>query len=239
MKAHATFRMRHAIDDAMDVHSGKAVIDGPLNYLLPLYRAVPIGITVEGANIVTRSLIIFGQGSIRAHPHMLEHARPAGGRCGQIPADVRQILLAHVSHTTKTLFRAWGRAAIGGGTTANHGPAKPIYQELSRWSAAYALTADFAFLTLGGALKRKEMISARMGDILSEMYILSATLKRWEDEGRQKADFPVVQYTADAAFKRIQTATGRSHREPARPLGGSRAALPRLPVRPVAPRTTA
>ncbi len=207
MKAHATFRMRHAIDDAMDVHSGKAVIDGPSNYLLPLYRAVPIGITVEGANIVTRSLIIFGQGSIRAHPHMLDNMLALQQEDPEKSLEMfDKSFWAHVGHTTRTLFRAWGRAVFGGGTTPNFGPARPIYQELSRWSAAYALTADFAFLTLGGALKRKEMISARMGDILSEMYILSATLKRWEDEGRQQADLPLLQYAADTAFKRIQTA---------------------------------
>lgn len=209
MKAHATFRMREALNDAMDVHSGKAVIDGPSNYLLPLYRAVPIGITVEGANIVTRSLIIFGQGSIRAHPHMLDNMLALQEEDPDKSLDMfDKSFWAHAGHTTRTLFRAWGRAITGGrsGTTANHGPAKPIYQQLSRWSAAYALTADFAFLTLGGALKRKEMISARMGDILSEMYIVSAALKRWEDEGRQKEDLPLLQYTADAAFKRIQTA---------------------------------
>ncbi|QFT57708.1 Acyl-coenzyme A dehydrogenase [Sulfitobacter sp. THAF37] len=209
MKAHATFRMREAINDAMDVHSGKAVIDGPSNYLLPLYRAVPIGITVEGANIVTRSLIIFGQGSIRAHPHMLDNMFALQEEDQQKSLEMfDKSFWAHVGHTTRTLFRAWGRAITGGrfAPAGNFGPAKPIYQELSRWSAAYALTADFCFLTLGGALKRKEMISARMGDILSEMYILSAALKRWEDEGRQEADLPVLQYAADAAFRRIQTA---------------------------------
>ncbi|WP_322867971.1 acyl-CoA dehydrogenase [Aquicoccus sp. G2-2] len=209
MKAHATFKMREAINDAMDVHSGKAVIDGPSNYLLPLYRAIPIGITVEGANIVTRSLIIFGQGSIRAHPHMLDNMLAL-----QEPDDEKSLEMfdksfwAHVGHTTRTLFRAWGRALSGGrfAPAPDAGAATPLYRELSRWSAAYALTADFLFLTLGGALKRKEMISARMGDILSEMYILSAALKRWEDEGRQEADLPVLHYAAAIAFKRIQTA---------------------------------
>ncbi len=209
MKAHATYRMRDALNDAMDVHSGKAVIDGPSNYLLPLYRAVPIGITVEGANIVTRSLIIFGQGSIRAHPHMLDNMMAL-----QEPDRNRSLEMfdksvwAHIGHTTKTLFRAWGRALTGGrfAPAPDAGGATHIYRRLARWSAAYALTADFCFLTLGGALKRKEMISSRMGDILSEMYILSAALKRWDDEGRQKADLPVLNYAAEAGFQRIQTA---------------------------------
>ncbi len=209
MKAHATFKMREALNDAMDVHSGKAVIDGPSNYLLPLYRAVPIGITVEGANIVTRSLIIFGQGSIRAHPHMLDNILALQQEDPDASlAAFDKSFWAHVGHTTKTLFRAWGRALTGGhfAPAPDAGAATPIYRELSRWSASYALTADFAFLTLGGALKRKEMISGRMGDILSEMYILSAALKRWEDEGRQEADLPVLRYAADGAFSRIQTA---------------------------------
>ncbi len=209
MKAHATFRMREALDDAMDVHSGKAVIDGPSNYLLPLYRAVPIGITVEGANIVTRSLIIFGQGSIRAHPHMLDNMLALQEEDPQKSLEMfDKSVWAHIGHTTKTLFRSWGRALTAGrfAPAPDAGKATPIYRQLSRWSAAYALTADFCFLTLGGALKRKEMISGRMGDILSDMYILSAALKRWEDEGRQEADLPVLNYAAADAFKRIQTA---------------------------------
>ncbi|MCL3883278.1 acyl-CoA dehydrogenase [Marivita sp. GX14005] len=208
MKAHATYRMREALNDAMDVHSGKAVIDGPSNYLLPLYRAVPIGITVEGANIVTRSLIIFGQGSIRAHPHMLDNMLALQEDDPDKSLDMfDKSFWAHVGHATKTLFRSWGRAITGGrfAPAPPAGKATPIYRQLARWSAAYALTADFLFLTLGGALKRKEMISGRMGDILSEMYILSAALKRWEDEGRQRADLPVLEYTAQDAFTRIQS----------------------------------
>ncbi len=209
MKAHATFRMREALNDAMDVHSGKAVIDGPSNYLLPLYRAVPIGITVEGANIVTRSLIIFGQGGIRAHPHMLDNMLALQEEDPEKSLQMfDRSVWAHVGHSTKTLFRSWGRALTGGrfAPTPSAGEATRIYQRLSRWSAAYALTADLLFLSLGGALKRKEMISGRMGDALSEMYILSAALKRWEDEGRQKADLPVLRYVAADAFHNIQTA---------------------------------
>ncbi|MDF1726493.1 MAG: acyl-CoA dehydrogenase [Sulfitobacter sp.] len=209
MKAHATFRMREAINDAMDVHSGKAVIDGPSNYLQALYRAVPIGITVEGANIVTRSLIIFGQGSIRAHPHMLDEMKA-------LNLEDREASLTgfdnhfwkHVGHSTKTFFRALGRAWTGGlmAPAPSAGAVTGHYRQMARWSAAYALTADMAFLTMGGDLKRKEMISGRMGDILSELYILSATLKRWQDEGRQKADLPVVNYAAERGFSRIRLA---------------------------------
>ena len=209
MKAHATFGMRNAVNDAMDVHSGKAVIDGPSNYLQALYRAVPIGITVEGANIVTRSLIIFGQGAIRAHPHLLDEMKAL-----MIEDDTESLIefdrhfWAHAGHTARTFFRALGRAWSGGRTIPAHdvGPVSDIFRRLSRWSAAYALTADVAFLTMGGDLKRKEMISGRMGDVLAEMYILSATLKRWQDEGRQDADLVLVRYCAEGAFARIRVA---------------------------------
>lgn len=209
MKAHATFGMRDAVNDAMDVHSGKAVIDGPSNYLQALYRAVPIGITVEGANIVTRSLIIFGQGAIRAHPHLLDEMKAL-----RIEDDTESLIefdrhfWAHAGHTARTFFRALGSAWSGGRTIPAHdaGPVSDIFRRLSRWSAAYALTADVAFLTMGGDLKRKEMISGRMGDVLAEMYILSATLKRWQDEGRQDADLVLVRYCAEGAFARIRVA---------------------------------
>ncbi|GGL61008.1 acyl-CoA dehydrogenase [Wenxinia marina] len=207
MKAHATYRMRDAINAAMDVHSGKAVIDGPMNYLSPLYRAQPIAITVEGANIVTRNLIIFGQGSVRAHPHMLDEMQALSE-----PDEEKSLtefdrhFWKHVAHSLKTFGRAVGRAWTGAafapapkgaGRVARH------YRRAARWSAAFALTADFAFLTLGGALKRKEMISARLGDVLSELYFVTATLKRWDDEGRNEADLPLVDHSAEVAFDRI------------------------------------
>ncbi|ASM70846.1 MULTISPECIES: acyl-CoA dehydrogenase [Roseobacteraceae] len=205
MKYHATTRMRDSINDAMDVHSGKAVIDGPLNYLQPHYRAIPIGITVEGANIVTRNLIIFGQGAIRAHPYLLDEMQAL-----QEPDYEKSLTAfdkyfwAHVGHSTRTFFRAWWTGWIGRGAVPdNAGDIAPLYARLSRWSAAFAVTADMAFLTLGGELKRKEMISARLGDALSEMYLASAALKRWEDDGRHKEDLPLVQYFAEVSFNRI------------------------------------
>ncbi|MEM9013132.1 MAG: acyl-CoA dehydrogenase [Pseudomonadota bacterium] len=209
MKAHATQRMRDALNDAMDVHSGKAVIDGPSNYLLPLYRAIPIGITVEGANIVTRALIIFGQGSIRAHPHLLDEMQAL-----QIEDDAESLAAfdasfwAHVGHSVRTfgraLVRSWSGARLSPAPT-DAGAVAHIYRGLARWSASYALVADLAFLTLGGELKRREMISIRMGDALSEMYLLSAALKRWRDEGKQRADLPILEYAAARAFAAIRT----------------------------------
>ena len=207
MKAHGTYRMRQAVDDAMDIHAGKAVIDGPTNYLSALYRAVPIGITVEGANIMTRNLMIFGQGSIRAHPHILDEmqALEIDDEDESLDAFDRHFW-AHVRHSVKTLGRAFVRAWSGSRVSPapNASAAAPIWREMGRWSAAFALTADAAFLTLGGELKRREMISARMGDVLSELYFLSAAARRWEVEGRQQADLPLLRYSADTAFAKIR-----------------------------------
>jgi acyl-CoA dehydrogenase len=179
MKAHATYRLREAIDDAMDVHAGKAVIDGPKNYLGNLYRAVPVGITVEGANILTRSLIIFGQGAIRAHPYLLDEmlALEEPDR-NQALVAFDQVFWRHVGHSVKTLFRALGRSWSKGvfAPAPDVGETKRHYRQLGRYAASFALTADMALLTLGGALKRKEMLSARLGDVLAELYLLSAAL---------------------------------------------------------------
>jgi acyl-CoA dehydrogenase len=207
MKLHATERMRIAIDDAMDIHGGKAVIDGPQNYLGGLYRSVPVGITVEGANILTRNLIVFGQGAIRAHPYLLQEMNALS------ETDREKGLTAfdtafwkHVGHSFATMFRAWGRSWTGGlfAPAPDAGEATEFYRQLSRYSSAFALCADMALLTLGGALKRKEMLSARFGDILSELYLLSAALKRWQDEGRQKDDLPALEWCMASGFKTIE-----------------------------------
>ncbi|WP_209425245.1 acyl-CoA dehydrogenase [Pararhodobacter sp. SW119] len=207
MKYSATELMRASIDDAMDIHAGKAVIDGPMNYLSPNYRAVPIGITVEGANIVTRSLMVFGQGAIRAHPHLLDEilALEEGQEDAALSAFDTHFW-RHVGHSLRTIGRSLGRAITRSAVApAPRGAARaaPFYRELSRWSAAYALTADLAFLSIGGGLKRMEMLSGRMADILSELYITLAVLKRWHDQGQPDADFDLVAYNARRSFARI------------------------------------
>jgi acyl-CoA dehydrogenase len=207
MKLHATERMRIAIDDAMDIHGGKAVIDGPQNYMGNLYRSVPVGITVEGANILTRNLIVFGQGAIRAHPYLLDEMNALGDDDHAKGLDAfDKTFWKHVGHSFTTLFRAWGRNWTGGlfAPAPDAGDATGFYRQLSRYSSAFALCADMALLTMGGALKRKEMLSARFGDILSELYLLSAALKRWQDEGRQKADFPALEWCMASGFKTIE-----------------------------------
>lgn len=209
MKYHATERLRVSVNDAMDVHGGKAVIDGPRNYLGALYRALPIAITVEGANILTRCLIVFGQGAIRAHPYLMREVTALGehdearGR-----ADFEQAFWQHLRHGGLTLLRAWGRAWTGG-RLAPAPPAGAVsrhYRRLSRYAAGFALLADAALAMLGGSLKRREMLSARLGDVLSELYLLSALLKRWEDEGRCHADLPLVAWGMEEGCLRIEQA---------------------------------
>ena len=142
MKLHATERMRIAIDDAMDIHGGKAVIDGPQNYLGNLYRSVPVGITVEGANILTRNLIVFGQGAIRAHPFLLDEMNALGEADRAKGLDAfDKAFWNHVGHSFKTMFRAWGRSWSGGlfAPAPDAGDATRFYRQLSRYSSAFAL----------------------------------------------------------------------------------------------------
>ncbi|MFW5655275.1 MAG: acyl-CoA dehydrogenase domain-containing protein, partial [Roseicyclus sp.] len=209
MKAHATYRMRDAVNDAMDIHGGKTVIDGPRNYLGPLHRGVPIGITVEGANILTRNLIIYGQGATRCHPYLLDEMLALEEEDDEEAIEkFDRAFWAHVRHAVATFGRAVGRAWTGAALAPapkGAGPLKRHYRRISRYSAAFALSSELALLALGGSLKRREMISARLGDMLSELYFLSALLKRWEDEGRQKEDLPLVHHAAEAGFARLRT----------------------------------
>ena len=208
MKAQATERMRVAVNDAMDVHGGKAIIEGPLNYLGSLYRGVPIGITVEGANIVTRSLIQFGQGAIRCHPYLLKEmmALEDTDRARGLNA-FDQVFWGHVKHSSANAARAFARAWTGGlfAPAPDAAAATKFYRQLSRYAAAFALAVDVALLALGGGLKRKEMISARFGDLLSELYLSSAALKRWNDEGRQAEDLPLLEWCMQSSFATIET----------------------------------
>jgi acyl-CoA dehydrogenase len=194
-------------NDAMDVHAGKAVQEGPLNYLGGFYRSVPIGITVEGANIVTRSLIQFGQGAIRSHPYLLKEmtALEDPDRARGL-AEFDRAFWGHLGHSIANAFRAWGRAWTGGvfAPAPAAGRTRGFYQQLGRYASAFALAVDMALLTLGGALKRQEMLSARFGDILSELYLLSAALKRWDEEGRQRADLPLVAWCMEDGFATIE-----------------------------------
>jgi acyl-CoA dehydrogenase len=211
MKSQATDRMRISVNDAMDVHGGKGIMEGPLNYLGSLYRAVPIGITVEGANIVTRSLIQFGQGAIRSHPYLLKEmmALQDTDRTRGLEA-FDKAFWGHVGHSIANAARAWGRAWTGGlfAPAPDTGAARPFYQKLGRYSSAFALAVDLALLVLGGGLKRQEMLSARFGDILSELYLSSAALRRWQDEGQQSDDLPLLAWCMESSFATMDVRLG-------------------------------
>ncbi|HLV49072.1 MAG TPA: acyl-CoA dehydrogenase [Aliidiomarina sp.] len=199
-KYHMTEMGRTVMNDALDIHAGKGIQMGPLNYLSSGYMGVPISITVEGANILTRNLMIFGQGATRCHPYVLkEMAAAANSDEEQGLKDFDGLLLRHIGFALSNTF-----ASLWHGLTGAHFASAPVggevvryYQQLSRMSRAMALCADVAMLTLGGDLKRREMTSARLGDVLSHLYMASAVLKRFEDEGRMKSELPFARYALD------------------------------------------
>jgi acyl-CoA dehydrogenase len=207
MKQQATERLRVACNDAMDIHGGKAVQEGPLNYLGSFYRGVPIGITVEGANIVTRSLIQFGQGAIRSHPFLLKEITALENTDRARGLDAfDQLFWAHVRHSltnaARAFLHAWTRAIFAHAPEA--GKARRYYRALGRYASAFALMVDMALLTLSSGLKRREMVSARFGDILSDLYLLCAVLKRWHDEGAERSDLPLVAWCMESGFAVIE-----------------------------------
>jgi acyl-CoA dehydrogenase len=209
VKYHLTERGREVINDAMDVHAGKGICLGPSNYLGRAYQQTPIAITVEGANILTRSMIIFGQGAIRGHPYVLREiaavAEPDGAVAVKLfdPAFFGHIAFV-ASNKARALWMGLTRAhfvsAPGGRET------KRYYQQLTRFSSAFAFAADIAMFVLGGSLKRRERLSARLGDVLSQLYLASAVLKRFEDDGRPAEDLPLLHWSMQDALARAEAA---------------------------------
>ena len=196
-KYHMTEMGRTIMNDAFDIHAGRAIQDGPMNYLAKHYLGIPVAITVEGANILTRNLMIFGQGATRCHPYVLKEMEAAANpdqEQGQ--KDFDDLLFKHIKHALSNSLGAFSAALTGSRLVKvpTSGPTQQYYQDISRLSRALAVSADVAMLTLGGELKRKEMISARLGDGLSYLYMASATLKKYEDEGRLQEDLDFVHY---------------------------------------------
>jgi acyl-CoA dehydrogenase len=209
-KYHLTDRARHIIIDAMDIAGGKGICMGPSNFLGAAYMQTPVSITVEGANILTRSLIIFGQGAIRCHPYVLremEAARESDAREASIAFD--RAIFGHIGFALSNFARTFVLGVLGSHPVRVPDVApetRRYYQQLTRFSAALAFLADVSMGVLGGSLKRKEKLSARLGDVLSYLFLASTTLKRYEDEGRQSADAPLMHWAIwDAMFK-TQTA---------------------------------
>ncbi|MBP6521091.1 acyl-CoA dehydrogenase FadE, partial [Shewanella sp.] len=207
VKYHLTDRMQKCVIDAMDIHGGKGVCLGPNNYLGRGYQAAPIAITVEGANILTRSMIIYGQGAIRCHPYVLAEMESAfDTESGQGLANFDAAIFGHIGFATSNFIRSFwlGLSSSRFSNAPYSDKTKRYYQQMNRFSANLALLSDLAMATLGGNLKRKERISARLGDLLSQLYLASATLKRYEDEGRQTDDLPLVQWAVEDALYKLQ-----------------------------------
>lgn len=205
VKYHCTHRGQRAIIDAMDIAGGKGIMLGKSNFLARAYQGAPIAITVEGANILTRSMIIFGQGAIRCHPYVLQEM--AAAERNDLPAFDRA-LFSHVGHVGSNVVRSLWLGITGGYTSASptRDATRRYYQHLNRISANLALLSDVSMSVLGGSLKRRERISARLGDILSQLYLASAALKRYDDEGRQAADLPLLHWGVQDALNQAEDA---------------------------------
>lgn len=221
-KYHITERSRQVINDAMDIVGGKGICMGPSNFLGAAYMQMPVSITVEGANILTRSLIIFGQGAIRCHPYVLHEmaaTRAADRRRAVTLFD--GALFGHLRFVLRNVARTLVTGLTGSHVVRapeNVDPAmRRYYQQLTRFSSALAFLADVSMGTLGGALKRKEKLSARLGDVLSLLYLASATLWRYEQDGRKAADAPLVHWAIwDAMFKAQNALEGAISNFPSR-----------------------
>ena len=206
MKYHTTELARLIGIDAMDIHGGKAVMLGPKNYLSTAHEAAPIGITVEGANIMTRSLIIFGQGAFRCHPFVLKEIEAAN-----IDDETEAIeqfdvhFFNHIGYSVTNAASAFVRGITDKFTDSPvMDETATYYRQINRFSAAFALLTDISMVVMGGSLKRKETISARLGDVLSSLYLASVSLKYYEDTGDKEAELPLVHWTQKTLIAEAQ-----------------------------------
>jgi len=207
LKYHLTESGRMVANDAMDVQGGKGIMLGPKNYLGRGYQMVPVSITVEGANILTRSLIIFGQGAVRCHPFVLKEmnaAQDSDRERGLRDFDVA--LFGHIRFTISNAVRSFIAAVTLSRIVHSPlpGPTTRYFEHINRFSASFALAADVAMLSLGGYLKKKENLSARLGDVLSNIYLASMALKHFENQGRPEADLPLVEYACRSLLYQAQ-----------------------------------
>lgn len=209
-KYHMTELSRIVVNDAMDVHGGRGIMLGPKNYLGRCYESMPISITVEGANILTRSLIIFGQGVIRCHPYLRTEMAALWDKDeaqGLITFD--KVFCAHIGYTLSNFARLLLHSFTAGRGLRVPNPLSEInvyVRQLTRMSIALSFTSDVILLCLGGKLKRRERLSARLGDILSNLYLASAVIKYYHDLGDKKHDLPHVKWALEFCLNRIQTA---------------------------------
>jgi acyl-CoA dehydrogenase len=210
MKYQTTERMRRSVNDAMDLHGGRGICDGPSNYLQSAYQMVPVGITVEGANILTRSLITFAQGALRSHPYLYKEIQACQDTDTQRGlARFEEAFLAHISFSLSNATGAFFHNITGGAfatAPADAMASADWYRQLWRASRSFAFVADIMVAMLGGGLKTKQKLTGRMADALSELYLLSCVLKRYEDDGRPADDRPIVTLSMLNGLHRFQEA---------------------------------
>ncbi len=208
-KYHMTEMCRKVLDHAMDIHAGRAIQAGPRNYLVNLYLHAPVAITVEGANILTRNLMIFGQGAVRCHPYVFAEMQALGNKDEKEGLQQFDKLFAsHVGYGISNLVRTicLGISNAAWLSTPKAGPTANYYKQLTRMSTALALISDVSMLMLGGDLKRKESLSARMGDVLSYLYLASAALKYYEDHTKNAKSLAHVKWCIEYSLYQIQEA---------------------------------
>ena len=207
MKAYTTDSGRQIVNDALDVVGGSGIVRGPRNIISGMYQAMPVGITVEGANILTRSMIIFGQGAIRCHPYAFDEIE--GVRHKDV-ARFDRAIFKHIGLMAQVGIRSlWGGLTCGRlFSSPVSGPTAKYFRRFARMSSAYAFTAELAMLSLGGTLKRKEKITGRFADALAWMYLGTASLKQFEDDARPASQLPFVSWVSEHALYEIQQALG-------------------------------
>lgn len=211
MKYRTTQMAREAVDAAMDIHAGRGVMDGPSNYLMSSFLAIPIGVTVEGANIVTRSIITFAQGVMQTHPYFyeeLESCEDPDVRNGLKRFD--KAFMGHLGFLIGNVLRALFHNLTGGifGKAPSQAPAKVAgwYRAAWRASVNFAVLSDITTAMMGPSLKKRQKLGGRMSDALSELFLMSATLKRFANDGSPEEDLPVLELALQNSLYRFQEA---------------------------------
>ncbi len=211
LKYHLTESMRTIVNDAMDIHGGKAVVNGPKNTFADLYKGIPIAITVEGANIMTRNLIIFGQGAVRAHPYVLKELQAVEEpNPNKALGKLVKTLAAHVGNGIRSFAKSFVYGITGGAFSKKPDgidkKTTKYYNQINRLSASFNLAAEATLGTLGGGLKMKERVSARLGDVYSNLYLASSVLWYYEKNGQKKEDLPLVNWACQFALNNAEHA---------------------------------
>lgn len=209
VKQQCTDLSRIVVNDAMDVHAGKGICMGPGNYLARAYQQIPVGITVEGANILTRSLIVFGQGAMRCHPYLLKEVHAVNNKDSEQGfADFDHIMVEHIGYVVANKLRSFAYGLTRGGLAKGTGEDLILRysKQIDHMSASFAWLSDLTLMILGGGLKRREMLSGRFADALGNLYLASSALKRYKDNGQDPVEAPLMEWACQYALYEVQTA---------------------------------